>query len=541
MTVDNRLPTPIPPYRPLSNVTPFTYRDGVTYLETLERLRRFINKVIENEQAQNDHIDETLEAQNQTISELLSQLVGYTIEVTEYRYTASMMDGGTFTAYTDAGVDREIQILAENVDVKIESLTQYVNESVETLEVHVENEVARLTQYVDDEVAGLTTFINQKVQEIRAEVATKSETLYSTVNHKFTTVRSTQIPYSVIRVASGGGTVANHMHLSLSSPGNLYDGRTKLRDFAQRDNYDMVINTFGFSEVDGLSGLVIKDGEVLRGWRRQDDGTMAIMRDGTLRVYEEGVDSVQKMLDDGVRDTFGGFGPLIVKNGVVRNIMNNPVVSDSFRVITSARTIHGIASNGDYIGIVVSGHSSSGTGLTGNEMGNLARREGCVDAVVDDGGGSSQLYANGKYMRCSSDRGGQRPRRAVVGFKNVSIGEHGTKWQNLRPYLQVGWHDAPLYIMMEDDKYYIKGAVNLENVNLERYVTRQFLDLPMNIPPPNHALDIHSYGMHPSEEARVRLSATRAFSVNYTSENKPRQVRLDGFSGMCTNDDTIVP
>src|SRR5699024_7417112 len=145
---------------------------------------------------------------------------------------------------------------------------------------------------------------------------------------------------------------------------------------------------------------------------------MAIMRDGTLRVYEEGVNSVQEMLDDGVRDTFGGFGPIIVRNGVVRNIQNNPVVSDTFRVTTSARTIHGIASNGDYIGIVVSGHSSSGTGLTGNEMGNLARREGCVDAVVDDGGGSSQLYANGKYIRCSSDRGGQRPRRAVVEFKN---------------------------------------------------------------------------------------------------------------------------
>src|SRR5699024_418469 len=141
---------------------------------------------------------------------------------------------------------------------------------------------------------------------------------------KFIHLRNTHHPYTVVRVANNGNTIAEHLQLRLAVEGDIYSGVMKLRDFAARDNADIVINTFGFSEADGLSGLVIRDGEVLRPWRRADDGTMATMQDGTLRVFEEGVDSVDDMLAAGVVDTFGGFGPLIVKDGVVRDILSNP-------------------------------------------------------------------------------------------------------------------------------------------------------------------------------------------------------------------------
>jgi hypothetical protein len=38
--------TGLSPFVPLSNVTPFTYRDGATYLETLEELRRKFNELV---------------------------------------------------------------------------------------------------------------------------------------------------------------------------------------------------------------------------------------------------------------------------------------------------------------------------------------------------------------------------------------------------------------------------------------------------------------------------------------------------------------
>src|SRR5699024_2695449 len=167
MTIDERLPTPIPPYTPLSNVTPFTYRDGRTYLETLERLRCAINDVIENEDHQNCAINEAIQAQNRTISELLSDLIGYTIDVNDYTYTASMQDGSTFTAYTIAGVDREIQVLSDNVDIRIQDLSDYVDNEVTTVHEFVNGEVAQLHTYVDNQVSQLTDYVDTQTTQTR--------------------------------------------------------------------------------------------------------------------------------------------------------------------------------------------------------------------------------------------------------------------------------------------------------------------------------------------------------------------------------------
>lgn len=90
---------------PMNNVTPFTYRDGYTFLQKLEMLWEAIQEVQENESLQSDAINDFVAAVNVTIGELLSQLVGYTIVVDNNKFTASMMDGSTFSAYTDEGVE----------------------------------------------------------------------------------------------------------------------------------------------------------------------------------------------------------------------------------------------------------------------------------------------------------------------------------------------------------------------------------------------------------------------------------------------------
>lgn len=40
------IPPYVPPYTPVPNVTPFTYRDGLTYLQRMERIVRYMNKTL---------------------------------------------------------------------------------------------------------------------------------------------------------------------------------------------------------------------------------------------------------------------------------------------------------------------------------------------------------------------------------------------------------------------------------------------------------------------------------------------------------------
>ena len=57
---------------------------------------------------------------------VLSQLIGYTIEVGTDTYRASMMDGSTFEAYTITGVDNKLLI----VNNKMSELSEDVNNSL---------------------------------------------------------------------------------------------------------------------------------------------------------------------------------------------------------------------------------------------------------------------------------------------------------------------------------------------------------------------------------------------------------------------------
>src|SRR5699024_6639949 len=147
------------------------YRDGGTYLETLARLRRAINDAIENEDIQNGAINEAIQAQNQTISPPPSDLLGYSIAVNDSTSTASMQDGSKFTAYTIAGVDREIQILSDDVDIRIQDLSDYVDNEVTKVHEFVNGEVAQLHTYVDNQVSQLTDYVDTQTAQTRGSLS----------------------------------------------------------------------------------------------------------------------------------------------------------------------------------------------------------------------------------------------------------------------------------------------------------------------------------------------------------------------------------
>ena len=122
---------------PLNNTTPFTFRDSYTFLELLNEFLEDVQTVekseIEFKKAVNAALAEGKKAADDFMADMttkyqtiLSQLIGYTIEVGEDTYRASMMDGSVFEAYTITGVDNKLLI----VNNQMTELSEDVNNSL---------------------------------------------------------------------------------------------------------------------------------------------------------------------------------------------------------------------------------------------------------------------------------------------------------------------------------------------------------------------------------------------------------------------------
>lgn len=141
----------------------------------------------------------------------------------------------------------------------------------------------------------------------------------------------------------------------------------------------------------GLKGIIIRSGTVMSNRRGAD--TMAILPDGTLKIFTPGETTPQKLLAMGVRDSWS-FGPTLIKNSVMytnytryRNHGKNP------------RSGFGMIEKGHYIGIVVGGRNPGySVGMTYLEFAQLFRLYGCTQAYCFDGGASASMVFMGKPM-----------------------------------------------------------------------------------------------------------------------------------------------
>lgn len=153
--------------------------------------------------------------------------------------------------------------------------------------------------------------------------------------------------------------------------------------YAQNGDFDTVET--------GLKGIIIRGGKVLSNRRGSD--TMAILPDGTMKIYSPGETTPQKLLAMGVRDTWS-FGPTLIRDGVMRtsysryrNHGKNP------------RSGFGMIEPGHYIGIAVGGRNPGySVGVTYLEFAQLFQLCGCRQAYCFDGGASSSMVFMGRAM-----------------------------------------------------------------------------------------------------------------------------------------------
>lgn len=180
MTITN-IPPYVPSYEPSPNVTPFTYRDGITMLKKMDGLVRYLNRVIIpyiNSEFDNlaNSVEEDIQQLIDVVNAAIDQIINDSIEVQDavvagiFENPASATRAATDALYAAKSVVDEINTIINSgrlsqtaLDSAYASITAF-----NTLSTTVTN----LTATVSD----LTTTVNGKVDSTYAnnQLATKS-------------------------------------------------------------------------------------------------------------------------------------------------------------------------------------------------------------------------------------------------------------------------------------------------------------------------------------------------------------------------------
>lgn len=241
--------------------------------------------------------------------------------------------------------------------------------------------------------------------------------------------------YDVIRI-SGPNVNALHKQFNDGTANGTIASATLTdpKTFARAHGYTACVNAGAWIGTDGsmwnVAAQVRPVGlQIVRGVGIQEFGvgagelvgsdvdSLILYANGMMApAYKSDARTAAQYIASGAMDSFG-YGPIIVANGAVRDIESSGAYS-GFVNTPAARVIVGQHTSGDYLIIIVSGSESAG--IKGNAMGTLAVTEGAQVAIVEDGGGSSQIIWQGDRVFPSSDTTGQR---ATFGFLVIDAPE----------------------------------------------------------------------------------------------------------------------
>ncbi|WP_420368586.1 phosphodiester glycosidase family protein [Curtobacterium sp. L1-20] len=224
-----------------------------------------------------------------------------------------------------------------------------------------------------------------------------------------------------------------------------------------------------------VSGLQIKNGVLYRGWGnyssdpRVGHEALALMKDGSWRTFSDSTSTPQQVVVAGTDTTFG-FGPLVVVNGAVRGDLGDSSVWTDWVTSLSGRHLMGYNAAGDAIFILVKGTTGS-SGIAGTEMGNVALRHGCVNAIMLDGGGSVQ--GRSSYLfHPSSDTGGNRDVSNVIAIKAHPMYPVNVDWTAV-PYASgvTASNSNPLSVKKVNGEVRFRGTATVASVAANTWVT----------------------------------------------------------------------
>jgi exopolysaccharide biosynthesis protein len=186
---------------------------------------------------------------------------------------------------------------------------------------------------------------------------------------------------------------------------------------AEDNNAVFAINGdyYGFRE----DGILIRNGVVYRDTAARDG--LAFYEDGTMKTYDETTTSAEKLISEGVIDTFS-FGPTLVKDGTAitnfESVKIDKNMGNSSIQNSNPRTGVGMISPNHYVFVVVDGRKEGySKGMTLNEFSKLFEELGCTEAYNLDGGGSSTMYFMGRVVNNPLGKNQEREISDIIYFK----------------------------------------------------------------------------------------------------------------------------
>ena len=178
----------------------------------------------------------------------------------------------------------------------------------------------------------------------------------------------------------------------------------------------LAVNGGGFSDPNGAgkggmpTGNVIYEGKMLMGnWAP----TVGMDAEGKLHVGEfNGNTCLQLGLQWAV-----SYGPTLIENGEVRPGLDNNS--------QEPRTAVGQRADGKVVILALQGRQLQALGVTCRELAMIMLGYGCVDAGNLDGGASSDMFFQGKYINVCNTSGGPRPIPTSVLVMPARTGKEG--------------------------------------------------------------------------------------------------------------------
>ncbi len=144
------------------------------------------------------------------------------------------------------------------------------------------------------------------------------------------------------------------------------------------------------------TGFVMRNGTL---YRSSSSGyeALVITNDGEFEFYQEDEADAEELAKGGARQIFS-FGPALIKDGELAVDENAKIEREYKEWVSNPRTAIGYVSPCHYMFVVSDGRTEQSKGLSLYQLASFMKDQGCVQAYNFDGGGSSELWFNGRVV-----------------------------------------------------------------------------------------------------------------------------------------------